>query len=61
VKIDLPDEYVPLLIRALEHFNAYLQATSRHDSRYQEIADLIKRKGPGKEEGTDEKREKRRG
>jgi hypothetical protein len=59
VKLDLPDEYFPLLIRALEHYYAYTQAAQRQDSRYQDIADLIKRKGPGSERA-EEKQTKRK-
>jgi hypothetical protein len=60
MKLDFPDDYVPLLIRALEHYSAYLQATQRHDSRYQEMAELLKRKGPGSEKAAEEKLGKRK-
>jgi hypothetical protein len=60
MKLDLPDDDVPLLIRAVEHYQAYLQATQRHDSRLQEIAELLKRKGPGSERAAEEKPAKRK-
>jgi hypothetical protein len=31
MKLDIPDEDLPLFIRALEHYSAYLNATSRID------------------------------
>jgi hypothetical protein len=30
---NFPDEYLPLLIRALEHYHAYTVATQREDQR----------------------------
>jgi hypothetical protein len=49
VKIDLPDEYVPLVINALEHFYALTRARQQEDARYQQAADWFKRKGPDAE------------
>ncbi len=42
VKIDLPDEYVPLIINALEHYFAFTHA--------KQAAEWFKRKRPGAEE-----------
>lgn len=39
-----------LVVKALEHYSAYLHATQREDRRYQELAERLQRKGPGKEE-----------
>jgi hypothetical protein len=50
VKIDLPDEYVPLVIESLEHFYAFTRAKQNEDRRYQEAADWFKRKRPVEEE-----------
>jgi hypothetical protein len=50
MKIDLPDEYVPLIVKALEHFHAYSRAAQREDARYREAADWFKRKQPSSEE-----------
>jgi hypothetical protein len=50
VKIDLPDEYVPVTIRALENYAAYLKATNRDDRLSLEAVECFReRKGPGKE------------
>ena len=46
MKLEMPDEHIPLLIRALEHYYAYTRAVQRDDSRYQQIADSFKRKPP---------------
>jgi len=50
MKLDIPDEYIPLVINALEHYHAYTHAVNRDDKRYLEIAELLKRKEPGKAE-----------
>jgi hypothetical protein len=44
MKLDISDEYVPLIVTALEHYAAYARAVQREDARYQEAADLFKRK-----------------
>jgi len=36
-------------VRPMEHHNAYLVATRRHDVRYTELAERLKRKGPDPE------------
>jgi hypothetical protein len=46
----LSEDDIPLVIRALQHYNAYLVATQRHDARYTQLAERLKRKGPGREE-----------
>jgi hypothetical protein len=43
MKLDVPDDYVPLLITALEHHYAYTRAVLREDARYQHAADWFKR------------------
>ena len=40
--LDVPDEYLPLLIRALEQYHAYTIATQREDRRYLQVAEMIK-------------------
>ncbi len=40
--IDVPDEYIPLIVRALETQYAYTKAKQADDIRYQEAADLFK-------------------
>jgi hypothetical protein len=39
MKLDIPDEYLPLIATALEHYAAYTRAVQREDARYQEAAD----------------------
>jgi hypothetical protein len=43
MKLDVPDDYVPLLITALEHHYAYTKAVQREDARYQQAADWFHR------------------
>jgi hypothetical protein len=44
MKLDIGDEQIPLLIRALEHYYAYTRAVQREDSRYQQAADWLQSK-----------------
>ena len=44
MKIDLSDEEVKLIVEALEHYYAYTRAAQRDDSRYQELANKLKKK-----------------
>jgi hypothetical protein len=51
MKLDIPDEYVPLVVTALEHYHAYTRAIQREDAHYQEAADWFKRRrSPASEE-----------
>jgi hypothetical protein len=62
VKLDLPDEYVPVTTRALEQYAAYMKSTNRDDSlplRALEVFRDAERKGPTKEEGGNVLRKKR--
>ena len=43
MKLDVPDDYIPLLITALEHHYAYTKAVQREDTRYQQAADWFHR------------------
>src|ERR1700676_1627692 len=36
MKLEIPDDYVPLLITALEQYYAYTRAVKREDTRYQQ-------------------------
>jgi len=60
VKLDIAEDDIPLLLRALEHYAAYLEATKRPDERYLALSDLLKRKQPGAEVAKPEKSAKRR-
>ena len=43
MKLDVPDDYFPLLITALEHYYAYTRAVKREDTGYQQAADWLHR------------------
>jgi hypothetical protein len=59
VGVTIPDEQVPYILTAVEHYAAYMKATGRDERPYAEIADLLKRKGQGKEEPERTARKKR--
>jgi hypothetical protein len=42
----ISEEQVLNIIRAVEHYAAYLKATKRDDRQYCELADSLKRKPP---------------
>jgi hypothetical protein len=44
MRLDVPDDYIPLLITALEHHYVYTTAVQRDDARYQQVAAWFKRK-----------------
>ena len=52
----LSEAEIPLVTRALEHYNAYLLATQRQDPRYLELVERLKRKPPEREEAPAAKR-----
>ena len=60
VKLEITDDDIPLLVRALEHYAAYLEATKRPDERYVSLAEELKRKQPQAEVVKPEKHAKRR-
>ena len=39
----IPEEHAPHIIRAVEHYAAYLKATKRDDSPYCELAESLRR------------------
>ena len=39
----IPEEQAPHIIRAVEHYAAYLKATKRDDSSYCELAESLRR------------------
>jgi hypothetical protein len=54
VKIDLPDEYVPVTITALENYAAYMRVMNRNDGAALAAAEVFKsgeKKGPAREDG----------
>jgi hypothetical protein len=60
VKLQIAEDDIPLLVRALEHYAAYLEATKRPDDRYLALAEELKRKKPRAEVARPEKSAKRR-
>ena len=46
----MPDDYVPLIINALEHYFAFTHGKQADDVRYQQAADWFKRKRPATDE-----------
>ena len=55
----LSDEEALLVIKALDHYHAYLVSTKREDRAYKALAERLQRKGPEKAEvGVAEKRKK---
>jgi hypothetical protein len=47
---ELSEDEAELVVRALQHYSAYLHAALRDDGRYQELAERLQRKPPGKEQ-----------
>jgi hypothetical protein len=60
VKFDIAEDDIPLLVRTLEHYAAYLEATKRPDDRYLALAEELKRKQPEAEVARAAKHTKRR-
>jgi hypothetical protein len=46
MKIDIPDEFAPMIVTALDHYYAFTRATQRDDSRYKEAAEFFRSKIP---------------
>ena len=44
MKLDIPDDELDLIIKALDHYHAYTLARNAEDKRYQDLADRLKRK-----------------
>ena len=42
--MEIPEEQLPTVIRALEHYADYLKATNRDDRLYRELDESLKRK-----------------
>ena len=52
MKLEIPDEDVDLVIRALEHYYAYTVARKAEDGRYRDLAKRLKRKPAEKANGS---------
>jgi len=57
--VQIPDEQVPYVLIAVEHYVAYMRATGRDERPYLDIAESLKKKGQGKEEPVQAKEKKR--
>ena len=44
MKLDIPDEELDLIIKALDHYHAYTVARNAEDKRFLDLADRLKRK-----------------
>ena len=49
--MEIPDDAVELVVRALEHYADYMKATSRDGSPYRRVAEDLQRKPPQSEKG----------
>ena len=54
----ISDDDAALIVKALEHYHAYLVAAKREDSTYQKLAERLTRKPPEPEVSQKEKRKK---
>ena len=52
MKLDIPDDELELIIKALEHYHAYTVARNAEDRRYRDLADRLKRKPTEREPAT---------
>jgi hypothetical protein len=52
VKLELPDDNLDLIIKALDHYHAYTVARNAEDARYWDLADRLKRKPTEREPAT---------
>ena len=60
MKLDIPDDELELIIKALDQYHAYTVARNAEDKRYQDLADLLKRKPTDREPAEPAKHAKRR-
>jgi len=56
----IPDEQVPYLLTALEHYVAYMRATGRNEQPYAEIAATLHRK-PATKQSSEPAAKRKRG
>jgi hypothetical protein len=60
MKLDIFDEDLDLVIKALDHYHAYTVARNAEDRRYRDLADRLKRKPTDRAEEQPAKPAKRR-
>jgi hypothetical protein len=44
MKLDIPDDELDLITKALDHYHAYTVARNAEDKRYRDLSDRLKRK-----------------
>ena len=44
MKLEIPDEDLELIVKALDHYHAYTVARNAEDKRYQDLPDRLMRK-----------------
>ncbi len=44
MNLEIPDDELDLIIKALDHYHAYTVARNAEDARYRDLADRLKRK-----------------
>ena len=59
-KLEIPDEDVHLIVRALEHYYAYTVARKSEDARFKDLAQKLKRKPAEQAPTSPPKQSKRR-
>jgi hypothetical protein len=60
MKLEIPDEDLDLIVKALDHYHAYTVARNAEDRRYRDLADRLKRKPTERVEEQPGKQTKRR-
>lgn len=55
----IPDDDLPLIVRALEHYADYMRATQRDERPFLDIVARLQRKQPAKEHATEKVTRKR--
>ena len=58
--LDIPDDELDLIIKALDHYHAYTVARNAEDARYRDLADRLKRKPTDRADEQPAKNAKRR-
>jgi hypothetical protein len=58
--VEIDDTQLPLIIKVVDHYNAYLAATKREDIGYLELAQTLQRKAPEREVGEKRNSKKKR-
>jgi hypothetical protein len=57
--VQISEDQTSLIIRAVEHYAAYLRATNRDDHQYRDLAESLKRKSPATGRATPRSKQRR--